>query len=809
MHIRSAAIFGAAILLVCGASVRCGAQTADAREIGAPASAAASSVPRLVQFNGTLKDTAARPVSGVASVTFAIYAEQEGGSALWTETQNVLADSNGHFNALLGTATTGGFPSELFSTGQSRWLGISIARQPEMPRVMLASVPYAMKAGDADTLGGLPASSYVTAQQLAARGVATPSTTIISSPFATSSAPATTAPTADATELLGGNPGPQASITGTGTANYLPLWTSGTNLGVSKIYQANGGFVGINTNTPLLQLDVNGNSIFRGSFQMAPQGTATASAGQPSHSFQWQGSVYNSSRKAAQNEAFGFRTVPDQNNTSSPTTKLDLFYGPGGGTLNDLGLSIDHTGLITFVPSQNFNGNTANFSAMTFSGATNHLVSLAGTTFLGTYGGTDNIFLGLGAGGGLAESSSAGQNAAVGYGALHNVSSGSRDTAMGYIALYADNSGTDNTAIGYGAIEQTSTGNGNTALGSNTLGSVTTGSYNTAIGNLAGTSTSGGNYNTFLGYNTNTGGPNAATISNGTAIGMNAVVAENNAIVLGGTDTHGPPVEVGIGTQTPNYQLDIEDQAVGTGPFVVISGIDGHTAVAGYNNNASGGAGSNGAIFYTASTNVGSHALQAIGSGTASGNAGYFEGNVQVTGTLTKGGGSFKIDDPIDPSGKYLSHSFVESPDMMNIYNGIVTLDAKGCATITMPEWFSALNRDFRYQLTSIGVAAPKLHVAAKMEGNQFKIAGGRKGQEISWEVTGIRQDAWANAHRIPTEQDKVGDENGKYLHPELFGAGPDKAIGAGAVPVVAQSPAAGAPAPATSNANANATGRK
>ena len=185
--------------------------------------------------------------------------------------------------------------------------------------------------------------------------------------------------------------------------------------------------------------------------------------------------------------------------------------------------------------------------------------------------------------------------------------------------------------------------------------------------------------------------------------------------------------------------------------------------------------------------------------------AGYFDGNVTVTGTLTKGGGSFKIDDPIDPSGKYLSHSFVESPDMMNIYNGIVTLDAKGCATITMPEWFSALNRDFRYQLTSIGVAAPKLHVAAKMNGNQFKIAGGHKGQEISWEVTGIRHDAWADAHRIPTEQDKVGDENGKYLHPELFGAGPDKAIGAGAVPVVAQSPAAGALAPTATNSTASA----
>src|ERR1700678_2133032 len=145
------------------------AQTTDAR-VAEPAPAT-ETVPHLVQFNGTLRDSAARPISGVTSVTFAVYAEQDGGAALWTETQNVLADANGHFTALLGAATAGGFPVELIGTGQSRWLGITIALQPEMPRVLLASVPYALKAGDSDTLGGLPASSYVTAQQLAAKSV--------------------------------------------------------------------------------------------------------------------------------------------------------------------------------------------------------------------------------------------------------------------------------------------------------------------------------------------------------------------------------------------------------------------------------------------------------------------------------------------------------------------------------------------------------------------------------------------------------------------------------------------------------------
>src|SRR5271169_3903091 len=132
-----------------------------------PAASAQVSVPRLVQFSGTLKDSAARSVTGLASVTFAIYAEQDGGVALWSETQNVTADANGHYSAVLGVASATGVPQELFGTGQSRWLGVQIARQAEMPRVLLVSVPYALKAANAELLGGLPASAFVTTQSLA------------------------------------------------------------------------------------------------------------------------------------------------------------------------------------------------------------------------------------------------------------------------------------------------------------------------------------------------------------------------------------------------------------------------------------------------------------------------------------------------------------------------------------------------------------------------------------------------------------------------------------------------------------------
>jgi hypothetical protein len=157
------------------------------------------------------------------------------------------------------------------------------------------------------------------------------------------------------------------------------------------------------------------------------------------------------------------------------------------------------------------------------------------------------------------------------------------------------------------------------------------------------------------------------------------------------------------------------------------------------------------------------------------GYAGYFSGDVSVTGNLSKGGGSFKIDHPLDPVGKYLYHSFVESPDMMNVYNGVIVLGENGAAEVELPAWFEALNggaehrSDYRYQLTPIGAPAPNLYIAQEIQDNRFQIAGGTPGLKVSWQVTGIRHDAYAEAYRIPVEQDKPAHERGTYLHPELY----------------------------------------
>ncbi len=149
-----------------------------------------------------------------------------------------------------------------------------------------------------------------------------------------------------------------------------------------------------------------------------------------------------------------------------------------------------------------------------------------------------------------------------------------------------------------------------------------------------------------------------------------------------------------------------------------------------------------------------------------SGYAGYFTGQVYVSGYLWKSGGGFLIDHPLDPANRYLYHSFVESPEMKNVYDGVATLDANGEAVVAMPDYFQAENAEYRYQLTPIGRFAP-VYVADEISNNQFKIAGGAPGQRISWQVTGVRMDSYAKGHPFVAEVDKAAGERGKYLHPQ------------------------------------------
>lgn len=132
----------------------------------------------------------------------------------------------------------------------------------------------------------------------------------------------------------------------------------------------------------------------------------------------------------------------------------------------------------------------------------------------------------------------------------------------------------------------------------------------------------------------------------------------------------------------------------------------------------------------------------------------FAQGRMHVNGTLSKSAGSFRIDHPLDPDNKWLSHSFVESPDMMNVYNGTIVTDQAGAATVVLPDYFEALNRDFRYQLTVIGDFA-QVAVSREVGDNSFDIRSDRGGVKVSWQVTGIRHDPYAEAHPIVVEEDK------------------------------------------------------
>ena len=689
---------------------------------------AATTVPHLVHFAGVAHDLDGKAMTGTLGITFALYAEQSGGAALWLETQNVEADAKGNYTVQLGVTKPEGLPLDLFVSGAARWLGVTINSGQEQPRVLLLSVPYALKAADAETIGGLPPSAFVLAPKLSA-------------------ASGPTAGNSSGSAASSFTPGSSATITGGGTKDYVPLWLSSSKLGNSKLFQSTTGNIGIGTTTPSATLDVDGTINAASGFNLG---------GQP----------------------FAFGSYPSENS----------FLGFAGNTKT--------TGA----------GNTAVGAKALYSNTTGYdnAASGAAALYFNTSG-FQNTASGIQA---LYLNTTGAFNAAHGINALYFNTAGNNNTAAGSSALYFNGTGSNNTASGAAAL-YSNNGNNNTAAGGGALYNNTTGGANAAVGYNSGSTTDNsavtGSNDTFLGASA---AMSTGSLSNATAIGANALVTESNTLVLGsiaGVNGATASTLVGIGTTSPQYaQLEVD----GLSPYEAIFAL-GWTAPSGSNSDggigmwASGGKGDPNCGSCTGGFGVtgvagagGSPDNDGIGgsffgggnccndngfgdgiySTPGSGLAGMFEGDVNVSGNLSKGGGSFKIDHPLDPANKYLYHSFVESPDMMNIYDGVVSLDANGEAVIQMPDWFGVLNRDFRYQLTCIGGFAP-VYIAEKLTNNQFKIGGGKPGMEVSWQITGIRQDAWANAHRIPVEEEKEARLKGFYIHPELYGAPPEKQI--------------------------------
>jgi len=300
---------------------------------------ASAQVPPLIQFSSVATDEGGNTLSGVVSLTFTLYATQQGGEPLWMETQNNLQlDPTGHYSVQLGITKRNGMPTTLFTTGEARWLGVRIAEQAEQPRVLLLSVPYALKAGDAATIGGLPPSAFV----LAAPGTDSSEATV----FAGSTAPPADVP-------------PAGSVTGSGTADYIPLWTTTSNIGNSVLFQSGTGStakVGINTITPASTLDVKGAATIRGLLSLPAAGTATATKGYNSQAEKLTASAFNSSTGTAVTQNFQWQAEPVGNDSSTAGGALHLLFGQGTNKLAETGLNVASNGQITFASGQSFPG---------------------------------------------------------------------------------------------------------------------------------------------------------------------------------------------------------------------------------------------------------------------------------------------------------------------------------------------------------------------------------------------------------------------------------------------------------------------
>jgi hypothetical protein len=505
------------------------------------AASAPTAVPPLIPYSGVVNAVAGQTTPSTASVTFLIYDDETGGQPLFSETQSLAVDTTGHFKAQIGATLSNGIPIDLFASGEARWLAVEIAGEPAQPRVLLASVPYALKAADAATLGGLPASAFALAgtKSLAAAAVLTPDVTPAGAPVIT--------PTG-------------------GFSGYIPVFTGPTTIVNSTIYQ-NASGIGINA-PAFAALDVSGRTIFRGTMVVSRNGNATSTSAVGSVPLQFWANGWNSTINGPVQPVMQLQAEATGNNTAAPGATLNLLYNngtvlnasetgfyfnangtihfapgqtfpgggggggtitgvtagtalTGGGTTGNVTLKLDTTKVPLLAASNTFTGNQIINGNLTASGTASAGVMNAATAFdlggsifafgsqangsayLGFAGNTsttgfDNIATGYEA---LFENTTGSYNTASGYQALYENTTGSYNAASGFGALFSNTTGTLNTSSGYLALNQNTTGDFNAASGGEALAENTTGSYNAASGFLALFSNTTGSYNTGIGDN--------------------------------------------------------------------------------------------------------------------------------------------------------------------------------------------------------------------------------------------------------------------------------------------------------------------
>ena len=301
----------------------------------APAASAPTAVPALMPYSATAITADGKPLTGETSITFLIFKGEQGGEPLFTETQTVTPDRAGQYKVQLGASLSNGIPIDLFSSGEARWLEVQVAGEAPQPRVLLVSVPYALKAADAATLGGLPPSAFALAR------------------------PASDAASAITPAMM---PNVTSTVTTTGgTANKVAKF-SGTSTIVNSIIYDNGTDVGIGTTSPNATLTVDGTltvdetSTIGGVLVLPPTGTATSSKSFDSQIIKMYSSAFNSSSKAAVQPRFEWQVEPTGNNTATPNATLNLLATAGVVAAAETGFFMNTNGTIHFAPGQTFPG---------------------------------------------------------------------------------------------------------------------------------------------------------------------------------------------------------------------------------------------------------------------------------------------------------------------------------------------------------------------------------------------------------------------------------------------------------------------
>ena len=367
-----------AVLVLLSLVLSMTAQTTSGNAVAITTTVATTAqVPRLVRFSGTLSDATGNAPGSVVGVTFSLYAEQNGGAPLWSEVQNVQVDKTGHYTALLGFTQPDGLPADLFTAAQAQWLGVRVEAQAEQPRIMLLSVPYALKAADAETFGGKPPSAYASASS-SANSVLNGS---IHDPKVKNDHPLT--------------------LSGSGTTDYIPLWTNASTLSSSVIYQGSGHEIGIGTSNPVTPLEVTGNNSISivdvtqtGSSGDAVSGDITATSG---HGFGVTGSTASPTgtgvvgvNTATTGSAVG---TAGSSSSSGGAGVEGLASSPSGATFGVSGSTVSPVG--TGVIGQNLNtsgvgyGVVGNSSSSTGVGVAGNASSTTGANF-GMFGETSS-----------------------------------------------------------------------------------------------------------------------------------------------------------------------------------------------------------------------------------------------------------------------------------------------------------------------------------------------------------------------------------------------------------------------------------